>query len=180
MCRQMRKRNSGVIIYTSSRAAVAVSSSSVLHITKINYISGPFMDHSIRRRQNRNHPVCRMLTERTQRDAEDRVRFRGEWYATHNDRRLIKAHDVTGISLFSIHPGEIETQLHTTGFPEKTHKEAPYIIEHMKALDAKRPHFDASLPAYTCVFLATGKAAKLRGRYVDCTRDINEAIALYT
>lgn len=82
-----------------------------------------------------------------------------------------------GISLFSIHPGEIVTSLHTTGFPEKTHKEAPYIIEHMKKLDAKRPHFDASLPAWTCVFLASGKAEKLRGRYVDCTRDIGEMIA---
>ena len=81
-----------------------------------------------------------------------------------------------GISLFSIHPGEIETSLHTTGFPEKTHKEAPYIIEHMKMLDQKRPHYDISLPAWTCVFLASGKAAKLRGKYVDCTRDIGEVI----
>ena len=84
-----------------------------------------------------------------------------------------------GISLFSIHPGEIETSLHTTGFPEKTRQEAPYIIEHMKELDKKRPKFDISLPAWTCVYLASGRAAKLRGKYVDCTRDIEEAAALY-
>ena len=84
-----------------------------------------------------------------------------------------------GISLFSMHPGEIETSLHTTGFPEKTHKEAPYIIEHMKALGAKRPHFDISLPSWTCVFLASGRAEVLRGKYVDCTRDIKEVMALY-
>jgi hypothetical protein len=47
----------------------------------------------------------------------------------------------------------------------------------MKALEAKRPHFDASLPAYTCVYLASGKAEKLRGKYVDCTRDIEEVMA---
>ena len=81
-----------------------------------------------------------------------------------------------GISLFSMHPGEIETSLHTTGFPEKTHREAPYIIDHMKALDQTRPHYDISLPAWTCVYLVSGKAAKLRGKYVDCTRDIGEVI----
>ena len=85
-----------------------------------------------------------------------------------------------GISLFSIHPGEIETSLHTTEFPEKTHKEAPYIIEHMKKLDATRPRFDVSLPAWTCVYLASGRAAKLRGKYVDCTRDIEEVLRLYS
>lgn len=83
-----------------------------------------------------------------------------------------------GISLFSIHPGEIETTLHATSFPEKTRREAPYVIEHMKALEAKRPHFDISLPAWTCVYLASGKAEKLRGRYVDCTRDIEETMAI--
>lgn len=85
-----------------------------------------------------------------------------------------------GISTFSIHPGEIETSLHTTGFPEKTHREAPYIIEHMKELDKKRPKFDISLPAWTCVYLASGKAGALRGKYVDCTRDIEEVMALYS
>ena len=69
--------------------------------------------------------------------------------------------------------------MHSTGFPEKTHREAPYIIEHMRQLDLKRPKFDISLPAWTCVYLASGKAGKLKGKYVDCTRDIEEQEALY-
>lgn len=76
-------------------------------------------------------------------------------------------------------PGEVETSLHATAFPEKTRREAPYIIQHMEKLHSKAPTFDASLPAWTCVYLASGKAESLRGRYVDCTRDIEEQIALY-
>ncbi|KAL2203439.1 NAD(P)-binding protein [Sarocladium strictum] len=53
------------------------------------------------------------------------------------------------IAVFSIHPGEIKTSLHETGFPEKTKREAPYIIEHMAKLDAKRPQFEGALPAWT-------------------------------
>lgn len=50
----------------------------------------------------------------------------------------------------------------------------------MKELDKRRPKFDISLPAWTCVYLASGKAKALRGKYVDCTRDVEEAIALYS
>jgi hypothetical protein len=49
----------------------------------------------------------------------------------------------------------------------------------MQALDSKRPQFEASLPAWTCVYLASGKAAKLRGKYIDCTRDIEEYMKLF-
>lgn len=78
------------------------------------------------------------------------------------------------ISVFSIHPGEIETNLHETAFPEKTKQEAPYVIEHMEKIGAKRPHFEAALPAWTCVWLSSGKASALRGKFVDCTRDVGE------
>lgn len=81
-----------------------------------------------------------------------------------------------GISVFSIHPGEIETNLHQTSFPEKTKTEAPYVVEFMEEIGKKRPHFEGRLPAWTCVWLCSGKAAKLRGRYVDCTRDVGEQL----
>ncbi|KKY32673.1 putative short chain dehydrogenase reductase sdr [Diaporthe ampelina] len=60
-----------------------------------------------------------------------------------------------GISVFSIHPGEIETDLHQTAYPEKTKVEAPYVIEHMAKI-------------------SKGKGISLNGRFVDCTRDIEE------
>ncbi|KAI5194255.1 hypothetical protein E4T38_09624 [Aureobasidium subglaciale] len=138
---QMRKRNSGTIIYTSSRAAVANS-----------YGAGK----------------------------TGITRFAAVLQVELDEMARIESGSENGISLFSIHPGEIETSLHTTGFPEQTHRSAPYIIEHMKELDKKRPKFDISLPAWTCVYLASGKGAKLRGKYVDCTRDIEEAAKLYT
>jgi len=77
-------------------------------------------------------------------------------------------------AFFSIHPGEIETSLHQTAFPEKTKTEAPYVVEFMEKIGKKRPHFEGRLPAWTCVWLCSGKAAQLRGKYVDCTRDVGE------
>lgn len=85
--------------------------------------------------------------------------------------------DLNGISTFSFHPGEIETKLHQTGFPEKTKVEAPYVMDFMAKIERKRPHFDIGLPAWTCVFLASGKAESLRGQFVDCTKDIGEVMA---
>lgn len=81
------------------------------------------------------------------------------------------------IELFSIHPGEIDTGLHQTAFPEKTKKEAGYVIEHMEAIGKKRSHFAGALPAWTCVWLCAGKGKELKGMYVDCTRDVEEQAA---
>ncbi|RDW66374.1 NAD(P)-binding protein-25 [Coleophoma cylindrospora] len=79
-----------------------------------------------------------------------------------------------GIAVFSIHPGEVKTQLHETAFPEKTKKEAPYVVEHMEKMAKRHPEFKAETPAWTCVYLATGRGKGLEGRLVDCTRDIEE------
>lgn len=79
-----------------------------------------------------------------------------------------------GIEVFSIHPGEVDTDLHETAFPEKTKREAPYVIEHMESIGKKRPHFTGELPAWTCVWLCAGGGEALRGKYVDCTRDVEE------
>lgn len=80
------------------------------------------------------------------------------------------------IAVFSIHPGEVETSLHKTAFPERTKRDAPYVVEHMAKISAKRTHFEGVLPAWTCVWLSSGKGWALRGKYVDCTCDVGEQV----
>jgi hypothetical protein len=86
-------------------------------------------------------------------------------------------HAENGISVFSIHPGEVNTKLHETGFPERTKREAPYVIEMMDKLHASSPDYKVELPAWTCVYLAAGKGKGLEGRMVDCTQDVEEVKA---
>ena len=38
-------------------------------------------------------------------------------------------------------------------------------------------HTSAELCAQTCVYLATGKAKELRGRYIDSVKDIESVVA---
>ncbi|KAF5692398.1 short-chain alcohol dehydrogenase/reductase [Fusarium denticulatum] len=102
------------------------------------------------------------------------TRFAGTLQAELDQVQKIENGVDNNISVFSIHPGEIETNLHETAFPEKTKREAPYVIEHMERIGAKRPHFEAALPAWTCVWLSSGKGSALRGKFVDCTRDVVE------
>ncbi|KAI0156216.1 hypothetical protein BJ166DRAFT_352223 [Pestalotiopsis sp. NC0098] len=88
-----------------------------------------------------------------------------------------KDHGSNGISVFSMHPGEVKTKLHESAFPEKTRVEAPYVIEHMDKMAKSHPDFKSELAAWTCVYLAAGKGKALEGRLVDCTRDIDEVKA---
>lgn len=104
------------------------------------------------------------------------TRFAGTLQAELNQVQEIERGVENGVSVFSIHPGEVETQLHETAFPEKTRREAPYVIEFMEGLAKKRPHFAGRLPAWTCVWLCSGRGNALRGRYVDCTRDVGEQV----
>jgi NAD(P)-dependent dehydrogenase (short-subunit alcohol dehydrogenase family) len=137
---EMRERNEGTIIFTSSRAATA----DLPWTTSYNCAKTAI------------------------------TRFAGTLQAELDQVQPITKNVKNGISVFSIHPGEIETQLHQTSFPEKTKVEAPYVVEFMEKIGKKRPHFEGRLPAWTCVWLASGKAALLRGKYVDCTRDVEE------
>lgn len=138
---EMRERNSGTIIYTSSRAAApelnlpwtTAYNCAKTGITKFAGTLQVELDQ-LSGMDNRNN----------------------------------------GISVFSIHPGEIETDLHQTAYPEKTKVEAPYVIEHMAEIGKRRPHFEGELPAWTCVWLCSGRGVSLRGRFVDCTRDVEE------
>jgi short-subunit dehydrogenase len=86
-------------------------------------------------------------------------------------------HEKNGISVFSMHPGEVKTQLHQTAFPAKTKRDAPYVVEHMERMAKMHPDFKAETPAWTCVYLAAGYGQALEGRLVDCTRDIEEVKA---
>jgi short-subunit dehydrogenase len=139
----MQRRNTGTLIYTSSRAANAnLPWTTAYNCSKIGI-----------------------------------TRFAGSLQAELDIVQKVEGRfEHNGISTFSFHPGEIETSLHQTAFPEKTKTEAPYVVEFMERIGKNRPHFDVELPAWTCVFLASGKADKLKGQFVDCTRDIGEAL----
>ena len=140
----MRKRNTGTLIYTSSRAANA----NLPWTTAYN--SGKIAI----------------------------TRFAGSLQAELDIvQKVDTGFEHNGISTFSIHPGEIETDLHQTAFPEKTKQEAPYVMDFMATIGKNRPHFDIGLPAWTCVFLASDKGKSLQGQFVDCTRDVSETIA---
>ncbi|CAK7205297.1 hypothetical protein SEUCBS139899_008066 [Sporothrix eucalyptigena] len=137
---EMRARNKGTLIYTSSRAATA----DLPWTTAYNCAKTAI------------------------------TRFAGTLQAELDNDPT--SGPTNAIRAFSIHPGEIETSLHDTAYPERTKKEAPYVIEHMAKIGAKRPHFEGVLPAWTCVWLsvASDKRDALKGRYVDCTRDVGE------
>lgn len=140
----MRARNSGTLIYTSSRAANAnLPWTTAYNSAKIGI-----------------------------------TRFAGSLQAELDIvQKIDGGFTKNGISTFSIHPGEIETDLHQTAIPEKTKLEAPYVVEFMAKIGKNRPHFDVGLPAWTCVFLATEEGKRLQGQFVDCTRDVEEMIA---
>jgi len=139
----MQARNTGTIIYTSSRAATA----DLPWTTSYNCAKTAI------------------------------TRFAGTLQAELDQVQWIESGVSNGITVFSIHPGEVDTNLHITAFPEKTKREAPYVIEHMEKIGSKRPHFSGNLPAWTCVWLCTGNGLALKGRYVDCTRDVEEQVA---
>ncbi|KAK2602287.1 hypothetical protein N8I77_008834 [Diaporthe amygdali] len=138
---EMRERNSGTIIYTSSRAAA---------------------------------PDLNLPWTTAYNCAKTGItKFAGTLQVELDQLSAMDEHS-NGISVFSIHPGEIETDLHQTAYPEKTKREAPYVIEHMAEISKRRPHYEGELPAWTCVWLCSGKGASLKGRFVDCTRDVEE------
>ncbi|KAG4030094.1 hypothetical protein MFRU_013g01180 [Monilinia fructicola] len=137
----MQERNSGIIIFTSSRAAGA----------DLPWASG--------------YSCAKTAI----------TRFGGVLQTELNTLQEVTfGFEENGISVFSIHPGEIKTALHQTAYPEKTRVEAPYVIEMMAKLHKSHPEFSIDLPAWTCVYLAAGKGSSLRGRLVDCTRDLEE------
>ncbi|KAL1888557.1 hypothetical protein Sste5346_009514 [Sporothrix stenoceras] len=141
----MRARNKGTLIYTSSRAATA----DLPWTTAYNCAKTAI------------------------------TRFAGTLQAEVDQLPALedKTPDVANaIRCYSIHPGEIETSLHDTAFPQRTKDKAPYVIEHMAKIGAHRPHYEGVLPAWTVVWLCVPSEAReaLKGKYVDCTRDVVE------
>lgn len=104
------------------------------------------------------------------------MRFAGTLQAELDQVQRIEKGVDNNIAIFSIHPGEVETSLHETAFPEKTKRDAPYVVEHMAKISAKSVHFEGVLPAWTCVWLSSGKGWALRGKYVDCTHDVSDQV----
>ncbi|KAJ5771541.1 hypothetical protein N7520_002070 [Penicillium odoratum] len=102
------------------------------------------------------------------------TRFAGTLHAELEQLQPKEHNTANKIEVFSIHPGEIETQLHQTAFPQKTRNEAPYVVELLERLGRTRPHFAPQLPAWTTVWLCAGKGAGLKGQFIDCTRDVEE------
>lgn len=138
----MRYRNTGTIIFTSSRAAAADLPWAAAYSCAKTAIT----------------------------------RFAGVLQKELDILQTIE-HEKNGISVFSMHPGEVKTRLHQSAFPEKTKKEAPYVVEHMEKMAKSHPDFKAETPAWTCVYLATGHGQGLEGRLVNCTLDIEEVKA---
>ncbi|KAK5047678.1 hypothetical protein LTR84_006343 [Exophiala bonariae] len=75
-----------------------------------------------------------------------------------------------GIKSFAIHPGGIVTRLLTDMEDKETE---PWAIKASKVI---RPNLleDISLPGNSCVFLASGQADFLSGRYVDTTIKLDD------
>ncbi|KAG8415997.1 hypothetical protein J3459_013904 [Metarhizium acridum] len=136
----MQERNSGIIIYTSSRAATADLPWTAAYgcaKTSITRFAGVLQAE------------LNILQKETFKFSEN------------------------GISVFSIHPGEVKTSLHEVAFPEKTKKEAPYVVDMMDKIAKSHPEFKAELAAWTCVYLCSGRGKALEGQLVDCTRDVD-------
>ncbi len=137
----MQKRNSGTIIYTSSRAAAA----------DLPWAAGySCAKTAITRFAGIIQTELNILQKNTFGFASNEI------------------------SIFSIHPRKVKTKLHKIAFPDKTKKKAPYVIKQIEKIAKIHPEFKAETPAWTCVYLVTGKGARLERRLVDCTRDIEE------
>jgi len=102
------------------------------------------------------------------------TRFAGTLQAELNQIQKIEKGVDNGVAVYSIHPGEVSTDLHLKGLPPNVVEKAPYVGELKAKLAKTRPKFEGRLPAWTVIWLCAGKAPALRGKFVDCTRDVTE------
>lgn len=98
--------------------------------------------------------------------SQARYKRSSKWF-----RRSKVALTQMGFNCFPFILAKIETDLHQTAFPENLKTDAPYVLAHMAKIGANRPHLSPELPAWTVVFLATGRAKALKGNMstVPCT-----------
>jgi len=85
----------------------------------------------------------------------------------------LDAEGKSGINLFAVHPGTVKTKLalDTSAIHEDMEKLIPGITKQIKALVNGFVN-PPELSAQTCVYLASGKASGLRGRYINAERDV--------
>lgn len=76
-----------------------------------------------------------------------------------------------------MHPGVAETELHVSAFPEKTKKETPEVYVKNKEFTGRRKHSEVEVPAWTTVWLGTGRGKVMRGKYLDASRYVGELVA---
>ncbi|KLO14743.1 NAD-binding protein [Schizopora paradoxa] len=84
----------------------------------------------------------------------------------------------SGVHMYTVHPGAVKTPMTTT------EKVAHPDMDKMKpgSFDRVQKNFASfgdsqNLSAWLCVYLATGHAKELRGRYIDATNDIAALVA---
>ena len=78
--------------------------------------------------------------------------------------------------MYATHPGEVQTALHMTAFPEETERETPEVYAWIREVTGKGKHSEAEVPAWTAVWLAVGKGTVMRGRYLDSSKDVGELV----
>jgi len=89
----------------------------------------------------------------------------------------LDAEGKSGVRLYAVHPGGVKTQmaLDFSNIHEDMEKMSPGITDQIKAF----VHGFVNPPelcAQTCVYLASGKASELRGKYINAERDIESMV----
>jgi len=81
------------------------------------------------------------------------------------------------IHLYAVHPGGVKTQLALdfSNIHEDMEKMTPGITDQIKAFVNAFVN-PPELCAQTCVYLASGKASELRGKYINAERDIDSVV----
>ncbi|EJC98080.1 NAD-binding protein [Fomitiporia mediterranea MF3/22] len=89
----------------------------------------------------------------------------------------IEAGDRSGIHMYSLHPGHVRTQIVMNGVHPDIDKMKKGMTEAFrKVLDSHHYDDSSELCGQTCVYLVTGRASALRGRFIDATDDIEDLV----
>jgi len=89
----------------------------------------------------------------------------------------LDAEGKSGVHLYAVHPGGVKTQmaLDFSNIHEDMEKMTPGITDQIKGFMHRLVN-PPELCGQTCVYLATGKAKELRGRYINSERDIETVV----
>ncbi|KLO14748.1 NAD-binding protein [Schizopora paradoxa] len=89
----------------------------------------------------------------------------------------LDAEGKSGVHLYALHPGLVQTSLAAGGnnLHEDLEKMTPGTVKNITAWVNTFVN-PPELAAQTCVYLASGKAKDLRGRYIDAEKDIEAVV----